>query len=104
MNNKVQNPKVNMPETMELNDENFLTEILECEKNMSVNMTIALNETSNDNLYNELFPIFEDIKNCQRKIFNLAFKKGFYSLEKADKKKIFEKTNELSSKMSQLIQ
>ena len=103
MNNKIENPKTEVPETVELNDLDYISEVLECEKNMSVNMTIALNETSNDTLYNELFPIFEEIKNCQRELFNLAFRKGWYSLEEAEETKIEEKLNSLNKKTNQLI-
>ena len=103
MNNKVTNPKTPTTETTNLNDYDYLNEILNCEKNMSSNMVSALNEASNDTLYNELYPIFEEIKNCQRELFNLCFKKGWYSLEKAEKLKISEKLGEFHQKTSQLI-
>lgn len=103
MNNKVENPKTEVPETTQLNDCDYLNEVLACEKNMSVNMTIALNEASNDTLYNEIYPIFKEIKDCQRDIFNLAFKKGWYSLEKAEALKVSNKIGELNQKINQLI-
>lgn len=103
MNNKISNPKTEVPETIELNDCDYLNEILACEKNMSINMTYALNETSNDTLYNELYPIFKEIKDEQRKLFNLAFEKGWYSLEKAEALKVSQKISELNQKLSQLI-
>ena len=37
MNNKVQNPKIELDSSIEMNDENYLNDILETEKNMSVN-------------------------------------------------------------------
>ena len=43
MNNKVQNPKIELDSSIEMNDENYLNDILETEKNMSVNFTYALN-------------------------------------------------------------
>ena len=70
---------------------------------MSVNMTIALNEASNDTLYNELYPIFKEIKETQRELFNLAFKKGWYTLEKAEALKVSTKIGELNQKLNQLI-
>ena len=98
MNNKISNPKTEVPETIELNDCDYLNETLACEKNMSINMTYALNETSNDTLYNELYPIFKEIKDEQRKLFNLAFEKGWYSLEKAEALKVSRKISELNQK------
>ena len=55
MNNKVQNPKIELDSSIEMNDENYLNDILETEKNMSVNFTYALNEASNETLFNEIY-------------------------------------------------
>ena len=101
-NNKVQNPKTEMPKTIEMNDENYLNDMLETEKNMSVNMTIALNETSNETLYNELYEMFLQIKNSQRDLYELAFKKGWYSLEKSEQSKINEEYNTLTQSLNEL--
>lgn len=101
-NNKVQNPKTEVPQTIEMNDENYLNDILETEKNMSVNMTIALNEASNETLYNELYEMFLQIKNSQRDLYELAFRKGWYSLEKADQTKINEEYNTLTQSLNEL--
>ena len=54
MNNKIQNPKIELDSSIEMNDENYLNDILETEKNMSVNFTYALNEASNETLFNEI--------------------------------------------------
>lgn len=99
---KCQNPKTEVLETKELNDCDYLNEILACEKNMSVNLTYALNEASNRKLFEEIFTIFEDVKMAQRDLYNMAFKNGWYSLEKEASEKINEKVNELSGKMTQL--
>lgn len=102
MNNKIQNEKVEVPKTIEMNDENYLNDILETEKNMSVNYTYALNEASNEILYEELFDMFSKIKEVQRKIFELAFSKGWYSLEKAEETKINEEYNKLTNLIEEL--
>lgn len=103
MNNTVNNPKTQVDESINLNDCDYLNEVLECEKNMSVNMTYALNEASNDVLYDALFEMFKEIKDFQRELFNLSFKKGWYSLESADNLKISTKLSEFNEKISQLI-
>ncbi len=102
-NNKVQNPKVEVPQTKEMNDSDYLTAQLSCEKNMSVDMCYALNEASCETLYDALFPLFQEIKDMQRKLYELSFAKGWYSLEKAESSKIIEKYNSLSSKLEELI-
>ncbi len=102
-NNKVQNPQTEVPNTVELNDCDYLNEMLACEKNMSVNLTIALNEASNKELFNEIYTIYEDVKTSQRDLYNMAFKNGWYTLEKAEQQKITEKEQELTQKLNQLL-
>lgn len=101
-NNKVQNPKVEVPQTIEMNDRDYLNDILETEKNMGINMTIALNEASNEKLYDELFDIFKDIKQSQRNLYECMFKKGWYSLEKSEEQKITQTYNQLEQKYQEL--
>ncbi len=102
MNNKIQNPKTQVEETIEMNDENYLNDMLETEKNMSVNMTYALNEASNENLFDEIYEMFNMVKESQRTLFELAFKKGWYCLEKAEENKIIEEYNKLTKSIEQL--
>ena len=102
MNNKIQNPKTQVEETIEMNDENYLNDMLETEKNMSVNMTYALNEASNENLFDEIYETFNMVKESQRTLFELAFKKGWYCLEKAEENKISEEYNKLTKSIEQL--
>ena len=102
MNNKVQNPKIELDSSIEMNDENYLNDILETEKNMSVNFTYALNEASNETLFNEIYEMFKQIKEPQRNLFELSFRKGFYTLEKAETNKINEEYNTLLNKFNEI--
>jgi spore coat protein CotF len=102
MNNKVQNPKIELDSSIEMNDENYLNDILETEKNMSVNFTYALNEASNETLFNEIYEMFKQIKEAQRNLFELSFRKGFYTLEKAETNKINEEYNTLLNKFNEI--
>lgn len=102
MNNKVQNPKIELDSSIEMNDENYLNDILETEKNMSVNFTYALNEASNETLFNEIYEMFKQIKETQRNLFELSFRKGFYTLEKAETNKINEEYNTLLNKFNEI--
>lgn len=104
MNNKICNPKTEVPQTKEMNDCNYLTDMLETEKNMSVNLCIALNEASNEDLFEELKDLFEDVKECQRDLYELSFKKGWYSLEAAEQNKIEQTYNELLNKYTEIKQ
>lgn len=102
MNNKIQNPKIELDSSIETNDENYLNDILETEKNMSVNFTYALNEASNETLFNEIYEMFKQIKEAQRNLFELSFRKGFYTLEKAETNKINEEYNTLLNKFNEI--
>lgn len=102
MNQKIENPKTEVPTSIEMNDKDMLNAILEIEKNLSINMTTTLNEASNETLYEELFPMFEDIKDKQRELFELAFKKGWYSLEQAEEQKITAAYNKHLNCMNEL--
>jgi spore coat protein CotF len=102
MNNKVENPKVELPTSTEMNDRDYLNQILEIEKNMGVNLAIALNEASNKRLYNDIFSIFKDVKEAQRDLYNLMFEKGWYCLEKAEQQKISEKVSSMNEKLNEL--
>ena len=101
-NNMIQNKETEISKTKEMNDRDYINAILDTEKNMSVNMTIALNEASNEKLYNELFEIFKDIKQSQRTLYECMFKNGWYSLEKAEEQKITQTYNKLEQKYLEL--
>lgn len=102
MNNKVQNPKTEVPANSNMNDRDFLNDILESEKNMSVNYTYALNEASNEELFKRIYDMFIHIKETQRNLFELSFKKGWYTLEKAKENKINEEINTLSNMFNEI--
>lgn len=104
MNNKVNNPKQEVPSGIDMNDNDMLNSILTIEKNMTNNYSIALNEASNDNFYNDLIKVFKDTQECQRKLYNLTFKKGWYTLENADENKIRSKHAEYNKKLEDLEQ
>ena len=85
-----------------MNDKDMLNAVLEVEKNLSVNMVTALNEASNETLYEELFPMFECIKDKQRDLYELSFKKGWYSLEEAEEQKVTAAYNKHMNCMNEL--
>ena len=102
MNNQVAMPKIEVAETKEMNDKDYITCLLNIEKNMSTNLNISLNEASNEVLYNKLKLIYDDVRLMQRKIYELAFNLGWYPLEKAESTKISEKLNQLTNEFNQL--
>ncbi|KHD84947.1 spore coat protein [Heyndrickxia ginsengihumi] len=90
MNNqqKIQNPKTQVPESPTMNDRDLANDLLSMEKYMTASYSTALNEASHDSLYQDLLSIFTETQNQQRQLFELMFQQGWYSLEAADQQKI----------------
>lgn len=102
MNNKICNPKQEVPSSKDLNDKDYLTAILNLEKMMIKNYTVSLTEASNSSLYNDYYDMFNEISNIQREVYNLMFKKGWYELEEAKDNKIEEKLNTFEQEFKEL--
>lgn len=102
MDNKISNPKTEVPNTQEMNDKDYITTMLSIEKQMVKDFAVALTEASNTDLYNDYYDMFDEVSNMQRQIYNLMFKKGWYSLEKAEESKITQKLNMLEQELPQL--
>ena len=102
-NTKIKNPVVEVPKTTEVNDQNYLTALLECLKNMVNNYSYALNEMSNRTLYDKIKPIFDETSNLQRLFFDYAFQRGWYELEKAEEQKITETYVKCQAKEQEMI-
>lgn len=83
-----------------MNNKEFMMDILETEKSMSVNMTYALNETSSKHLYDKYFKMFKEINKATKDIFYLAYSKGFYKLEQETPKKINDAYKKLSQELN----
>lgn len=72
----------------------ILSDLLNSEKNISNNYSIALNEASNDTLFDETFLIFKELKNNSRLLYNHMKELGLYNVENSkleDKEKAIEK-------------
>lgn len=64
-----------------MTDKEILMDALENEKTMSANMVYALNESSHEKLYNELFNMFEQINESAKELFAIAYSLNYYQLE-----------------------
>lgn len=101
-NNKLSNPKTEVPTGTKQNDKDYLNSALSLLKDMEKNYALVLTEASNENLFGKYENMFNDIKNLQREVYELAFRKGWYSLEKAEDTKITEKFNTLNQEFNDL--
>lgn len=102
MNNKIENPKTETPKGMSMNDKDYITLMLTTLKDIEKNYVISLTEASNEFLYKKYYEMFESISKIQRKTYELMFKLGWYSLEKADNNKITCKYNMLNTEYNNL--
>ena len=91
MNSKVQNPKVEVKSGTKLNDKDYLNSLLSCLKEMVKNYSVALTEASCENLYNVYKETYDKYLKMQRDVYELAFRKGWYTLEVAEANKISDK-------------
>ncbi|SDM16350.1 spore coat protein [Sediminibacillus halophilus] len=98
---KVQNAETQVPKTPQMNERDFVNDVLASEKYLTGAYSIALNEASNQGLYQELASISKETQDCQRNLYNLMFKNGWYSLEKADQQKVQQAYQQYSGYMNQ---
>lgn len=85
---KIQNPETQIPKTPQMNDRDYINDILSTEKYLSASYSTALNELSHQALYQDILTIFTETKNAQRELYNTMFRKGWYKLEAADPQKL----------------
>ena len=101
-NNKISNPKKEVPTGIELNDQDYMTILLIHLKELEKNMTVALTEASNEKLYKDYKKMFDTIADAGRKAYELMFYLGWYSLEKANSTKIENLYKDLNTQLDNL--
>ena len=102
MNNQITNPKVEVPTGIPCNDKDYLNSLLSCLKEMSKNYVMAMTEASNEKLYSQYKQVFLTLTDLQREVYELMFRKGWYSLEKAVTQKVGQKLQMLSQEYQDL--
>lgn len=100
-NNKICCDETKVEATLDLNDRDYLNDILYNEKTITINTATALTEASNEKLQKEIFNIFETVKNLQAETYELAWNLGWYTLEEAQDTKVKQKEKELIQKLDE---
>ncbi len=100
--NQISNPKTSVPNGKSLNDKDYMNSLLSTLKEMVKNYAIALTEASNENLCNQYKEMFDTYLDLQREVFEIMFRKGWYSLEKAEANKINNKYQMLKEELTNL--
>jgi spore coat protein CotF len=86
--NKIKNPETQIAKTPQMNDRDFINDCLMTEKYLTSSYSVAVHEMSHQDLYRDVLSIYEETEQCQRELYNLMFKKGWYGLEAEDPQKL----------------
>jgi spore coat protein CotF len=100
-NQKIQNQETQVPKTPQMNDRDRINDVLATEKYMTSSYSIALNEASHDQLYQDIKMINQETQDCQRDLYNLMFQKGWYGLEAEQSQKLQQTQQQFSGYASQ---
>ena len=102
LNDGVNNDKTKVPTGKKLNDKDYINCLLSSLKEMVKSYALALTEVSNKNLYNSYKSMFDNYSLLQREVYELMFRNGWYSLEKAEIQKISNKVQMLNQEITDL--
>ena len=85
----------------EMNERDFLNDILATEKYLTDNFNIFAREASNQQLHQDTLTILNETHAAARNIFNLMFEKGWYALTAAQQQDIQQTTRQFQNYESQ---
>ncbi|KZM55235.1 spore coat protein [Aeribacillus pallidus] len=100
-NTKISNPETTVQKSPQMNDRDFINDLLATEKYMTQGYSTALNELSHTVLYENIQMICDETQKCQRQLFNVMFKNGWYSLEACDNQKIQQSYQQFANYLKQ---
>ncbi|SFG70983.1 Coat F domain-containing protein [Desulfotomaculum arcticum] len=89
--NQIKNPQTGMlPEIKgpQINDRDSVNLALAQEKYLTDNLNVFVREASHRQLHNDLMRIFTETHVMTRELFNLMFRKGWYTLEAEQARKL----------------
>jgi spore coat protein CotF len=103
-NNVIKNPKpANEPQVKgpQMNDRDYLNEILATEKYLTDSFNVAAREASNDDLYKDVMTVLTECHQAARDAFNLMFQYGWYKLEAEQQQQLTQSYQQFSNYSSQ---
>lgn len=100
--NQIKNPQVEVPTGKSMNDKDYMNSLLSCLKEMVKNYAVSLTEASNESLHQEYKSMFDAYSSLQREVYELMFRKGWYTLEEAEGAKVGSKYQMLSKELTDL--
>jgi spore coat protein CotF len=91
-------PKVKGPE---FNDRDRINDVLATVKYMTMAYNVAVNEASNDSLYQTQMNILTNLHQAQRDVYNAMSAKGWYKTDPADQQKVGQAFQQFSNYRTQ---
>ena len=77
MNKEISNQKIEVEEGIELNDKDYINDLLTTLKAIVKDYTVALTEVSNETLFSKYKKMYDDLLQLQRETFETMFRCGF---------------------------
>ena len=102
MGETIKNNKTQVKKGIEMNNSDRLNDILISYKHLVSSYATALNEASNKNIYKLFLNLLEQTSKIQAELFQLAFQKGWYTLETADETKITKAYDKFNKCLNEL--
>lgn len=102
MSKEISNTMIEVEEGIELNDKDYISDMLTTLKAIVKDYTVALTEVSNETLFSKYKKMYDDLLQLQRETFETMFRCGFYKLEEIDATKITEKCQTLSQEKEKI--
>lgn len=87
-------PKVKGPQ---MNDRDYLNDILATEKYLTDSFNVAVRETSHDALFRDVLKILTDTHHAARDVYNVMFQNGWYKLEAEEPQKLQQTYQQFSN-------
>ena len=91
-------PKVKGPE---MNDRDYVNDILSFEKYLSNGYNTGLNEAQHPQLHQTVQNLLNDVHQAQYELFELMFQKGWYKMKAADAQEIQQAHQQFTNYKSQ---
>jgi spore coat protein CotF len=85
----------------EMNDRDFVNDILATEKYLTDGLNTFTREASNQQLYDEVSRVLQETHRAGRDLFNLMFEKGWYKLTAASQQEIQQSTQQFQNYQTQ---
>lgn len=97
----IKNPEVNIQHGPQMNDRDFLNDILASEKYLTDGLNTFVREASHQFLFQDIKQILNETHDCERDLLNLMFQDGFYSFQAADQQEVQQTQQKFSNYLSQ---